>query len=169
MKKSFEECIGTVLKHEGGYVDHPADPGGETNYGITKRSYPDLDIKGLTRDKAVAIYKRDYWERNGMEIFPAYIRLQMFDMAVNMGMKNAVKVLQSTLNRFGNNLTVDGAPGPKTFHALNKAVHLQCLPHFLAIDRLLYYVNLTIVNPKMDVFLKGWTRRANDVLMESLK
>ena len=63
MKTSFDEIIEVVLHHEGGYVNDPKDPGGETNYGISKRAYPDVDIKNLTEDGAKDIYRRDYWEK----------------------------------------------------------------------------------------------------------
>uniref|UniRef100_UPI0039E582BF glycosyl hydrolase 108 family protein n=1 Tax=Klebsiella pneumoniae TaxID=573 RepID=UPI0039E582BF len=59
----FDDLIGRVLGHEGGYVNDPRDPGGETQFGISKRAYPNVDIKGLTRETAISIYKRDFWDR----------------------------------------------------------------------------------------------------------
>ena len=61
---TFDEIIQITLEHEGGYVHDPTDLGGETNFGIAKRFYPDVDIKNLTEDGAKEIYKRDYWDKN---------------------------------------------------------------------------------------------------------
>ena len=60
----FDEIIEVVLEHEGGYVNDPKDPGGETNFGIAKRSHPDVDIKNLTKESAKEIYKEVYWDNN---------------------------------------------------------------------------------------------------------
>ena len=68
--KNFNEIIEQVLEHEGGYVNDPKDLGGETKYGITKRFYPDVDIKNLTVEQAKEIYKKDYWDRNRVESLP---------------------------------------------------------------------------------------------------
>ena len=67
---TFNEIIEVVLEHEGGYVNDPTDLGGETNFGITKRFYPDVDIKNLTKEGAKEIYKRDYWDKNRIEEVP---------------------------------------------------------------------------------------------------
>ena len=92
--KSFKEIIEKVLHHEGGYVNDPKDLGGETKYGITKRFYPDVDIKNLTIEQAVEIYKKDYWDKNKVESLPQNLWHIYFDMCVNMGKRTAVKVLQ---------------------------------------------------------------------------
>ena len=68
---SFETVVHMVLEHEGGYVNHPSDPGGETKYGISKRAYPDVDIAELTKDDAADLYKRDYWDRIKGDDLPA--------------------------------------------------------------------------------------------------
>lgn len=82
----FDDAFDAVVGVEGGYVNNPADPGGETKYGISKRSYPTLDIANLTLDDAKAIYKRDYWDPLNLdnELYP--IALLLFDAAVNQGM-----------------------------------------------------------------------------------
>lgn len=80
----WEAAIASVLKHEGGYVHHESDPGGETNWGISKRSYPHLDIRNLTRDDAVRIYERDYWAQVP-DTLPDEVRWFAFDVAVNSG------------------------------------------------------------------------------------
>jgi lysozyme family protein len=107
---SFEQLIG----HEGGYLSAEqataqGDPGGETKYGISKRSYPAVDISSLTLDQAKAIYARDYWTPAGCDLVPDAMRLDLFDMAVNSGVQAAIKTMQSAV--FAN---PDGVIGPKT-------------------------------------------------------
>lgn len=93
MTETWPKAIEFVLRHEGGYSNDPNDPGGETNWGISKRSYPDRDIKNLTIDQAKDIYYNDYWLKNDCEIREWPLDLILFDTAVNMGSKRA-KVLQ---------------------------------------------------------------------------
>ena len=97
MLVSFDEIIEITLHHEGGYVHDPKDLGGETNYGIAKRFYPDVDIKNLTEDEAKDIYKRDYWDKNRIEDLSEELRHIFFDMCVNQGRGTAVKILQRAL------------------------------------------------------------------------
>ena len=80
----WEAAITSLLKHEGGYVHHESDPGGETNWGVSKRSYPHLDIKTLTREQAVAIFERDYWSQVP-ETLPDDVRWFAFDICVHSG------------------------------------------------------------------------------------
>lgn len=111
---SFNRAIDRILAHEGGYVNDPKDPGGETNYGISKRAYPNEDIKALTRDKAKVIYRRDYWDAiKGDQMHPA-VAFQVMDAAVNHGVSWASKTLQRAAQ-----VTVDGKVGPKTITAAN--------------------------------------------------
>ena len=95
---TFNKIIEVVLQHEGGYVNDPNDLGGETKYGITKRFYPDVDIKNLTKEQAKTIYHTDYWRRGRCDEVPSYLRHIYFDMCVNFGQGGAVKVLQRTAN-----------------------------------------------------------------------
>lgn len=105
----FEQAIERVLGHEGGYVNDPADPGGETQWGISKRSYPHVDIKALTRDEAIAIYRRDFWARvHADELFDG-VAFQCLDLAVNSGVETAVRLLQRALD-----VADDGHFGPHT-------------------------------------------------------
>ena len=90
----FDEIIEVVLEHEGGYVNDPKDPGGETNYGIAKRSHPDVDIKNLTKEGAKEIYKEVYWDKNKVESLPEELWHIYFDMCVNQGKSRAVKIIQ---------------------------------------------------------------------------
>lgn len=87
----FDAAFKALIDHEGGYVNHPKDPGGETKFGITKRSYPHLNIRDLTLDDARAIYRRDFWDRLQCDALPVAARFQVFDAAVNSGPGNAAR------------------------------------------------------------------------------
>lgn len=110
----FDQAFHKVIGHEGGYVNDPKDPGGETKYGISKRSYPDEDIKNLTLDRAKAIYRADYWNKCRCDELPADARMSVFDAAVNSGVAQATKWLQRAVGT-----TADGKIGPKTLAAAN--------------------------------------------------
>ena len=155
---SFDEIIKKVLEHEGGYVNDPTDLGGETKYGITKRFYPDVDIKNLTKEKAKEIYKRDYWDKNRVESLPQELWHIFFDMCVNMGRKTAVKILQRSAKNKGRNIDVDGGLGPATISALG-GVELDRVRAF----RVKYYVDLITAKPEQEKFYLGWFRRALEV------
>ena len=101
MLVEFEDIIEVVLHHEGGYVNDPDDPGGETNFGIAKRSHPDVDIANLTKDGAKEIYKEHYWDRNKVESLSEDLRHIYFDMCVNQGRGRAVKIMQRAANAKG--------------------------------------------------------------------
>lgn len=94
----FTKIINRVLDNEGGYVFNAADPGGETKFGISKRAYPKLDIKNLTRDQAIEIYRQDYWNRINGDKLPEEIAYQVLDTAVNHGIGNAIRMLQRAIN-----------------------------------------------------------------------
>lgn len=96
----FQQAVAFVLAQEGGYVNDPADPGGETKYGITKRSYPYLDIATLTREQAIGLYYVDYWEASGAPGLPMPLALVVFDTAVNVGVSRA----QDWLAQSGGNI-----------------------------------------------------------------
>ena len=156
--KTSEEIIKKVLEHEGGYVNDPKDLGGETKYGITKRFYPDVDIKNLTIEQATEIYKKDYWDRNKVESLPQNLWHIYFDMCVNMGKRTAVKVLQRAANSSGHRLEVDGGLGPITIKGLQN----------LSIDRVRayrvkYYADIINDKPEQEKFWIGWFRRATEV------
>jgi lysozyme family protein len=86
---SFEKAMEFLLKWEGGYVNDPRDPGGETKYGISKRSHPNVDIANLTVEQATAIYKRDYWDALNLDALPPCFGIAVFDAAVNCGKAKA--------------------------------------------------------------------------------
>jgi hypothetical protein len=154
----FDEIIEVVLEHEGGYVNDPKDPGGETNFGIAKRSNPDVDIKNLTKAEATLIYKTKYWDKNKVESLPEELWHIYFDMCVNMGRSRAVKILQQSAVNRGRNIKVDGGLGPNTIKAL-KGVELERVRAF----RVRYYVELVNKKPDLEKFYFGWFRRALEV------
>ena len=156
--KTFNEIIEKVLEHEGGYVNDPKDLGGETKYGITKRFYPEVDIKNLTIEQATEIYKKDYWDKNKVESLPQNLWHIYFDMCVNMGKRTAVKVLQRAAVNKGRDIEVDGGLGPMTIGAL-KGVELDRVRAF----RVKYYVDLITARPEQEKFYLGWFRRATEV------
>ena len=158
MLVEFDDIIEVVLHHEGGYVNDPDDPGGETNFGIAKRSHPDVDIANLTKDGAKEIYKEHYWDRNKVEDLPEDLRHIYFDMCVNQGRGRAVKIMQRAANAKGADLVVDGGMGPKTIAAMD-GVELQRVRAY----RVKYYADLVTRKPDLEKFYFGWFRRALEV------
>ena len=158
MLVTFDEIIEVVLHHEGGYVNDPQDPGGETNFGIAKRSHPDVDIKNLTKDGAKEIYYQDYWVKNRVPQMPEDLKHIYFDMCVNQGRGRAVKILQRAANAKGADLKVDGGLGPKTIGSL-KNVELERVRAY----RIKYYADLVTRKPDLEKVYFGWFRRALEV------
>lgn len=145
----FIRCIDLILAEEGGYVNHPNDPGGETNFGISQRAYPHLNIKTLTRADAIEIYWRDYWTPIYGDHFPDALALLLLDSAVNQGITTAVRLLQQALK-----VPVDGLPGPVTQSAARHAALPGLLIDFCA-ERAYRYQGLR----QSDTFGRGWYRR----------
>ena len=160
MLTKFDDIIDIVIKHEGGYVNDPKDLGGETKYGITKRFYPDVDIKKLTVAEAKQIYYDDYWVKNKVPQMPDNLKHIYFDMCINQGKGTAVKVLQRAVNSKGGDLEVDGGLGPKTIEAINK--YKPC-DNRTRCYRLKHYYDLVNKKPEQEKFLFGWFRRALEV------
>ena len=151
----FKEIVDNVIEREGGYVNHPKDPGGETKYGIAKRSHPKEDIKNLTRERAEEIYYDDYWVPSKAPFLPHNIQETFFDMVVNMGQRRAVKILQEACNSKKCGLKVDGRIGKLTIAAAKKID-----PSRLRVFRILYYADLIKRKPSLKAFIVGWVRRA---------
>jgi lysozyme family protein len=152
----FNRCIQVILRNEGGYVNHPSDPGGETNMGIAKKFYPDLDIKNLTRNQAIEIYHRDYWNKMKLHgIFDENIILQVFDMGVNAGIRTAIKIIQRIIDA-----QVDGYTGPETNGLIN--AYEGDLVELYKQERKKYYFDLARRKPQMQVFLAGWLNRVDN-------
>lgn len=157
----FDEIFDRVIGHEAGYQCHPGDPGnwtsgkvseGElkgTKYGIAANTYPGLEIKGLTQDKAKEIYRRDWWDALCLGDFRPAMAYQMFDAAINHGMPNASRMLQRAIG-----VQDDGIIGPKTIVALVSYTEEDALMLFLA-ERLEFFTYLETFG----TFGKGWCRR----------
>lgn len=140
----WETAISTTLQFEGGYVNDPNDAGGETNMGISKRAYPDVDIKNLTLQTAKNIYYFDYWLRCRCQFMPDALSIAVFDFAVNSGIKTAIKKLQMALG-----VSVDGIVGNQTIGACNRLPVRKVLDEYIRL-RLEYLMKL-----------KGWRRYGN--------
>jgi len=180
---TFEQAIGVVLRHEGGYVNNPNDPGGVTNYGISIRFLADHleagdfdgdgdvdaeDIANMTVEQAQEIYRQFWWDPYGYERFvDQTIATKTFDLAVNMGAKRSHILLQTAVNKaFGLNLTVDGNLGKASYNAIN-ACHdgddEQTLLTAYCHEVWAFYQRLIANNSKLKVFAKGWKNRAYDL------
>lgn len=148
---SFDLAIEKTLKHEGGYVNDPKDPGGETNFGISKRSYPNEDIKGLTKARAKEIYKRDFWSKvSGDKIKSQNAADSVFDMAVNAGPGKALELAKKALAGIGG-FTLETLPEGSG----------DAFARGFGGLRIQFYRNLVARRPQMAKFLKGWEKRAN--------
>ena len=106
---NFDNAFVFVVGEEGGYVNNPADPGGETKYGISKRAYPAVDIANLTLDQAKAIYKRDYWDKMSLDAQPYDHALCLFDCAVNQGVARATAISSGVTGAFVVNFQTERA------------------------------------------------------------
>ena len=152
----FDKIIKDVFAHEGGYSNDKVDPGGETNFGISKRQYPDVDIKNLTVDGAKEIYYKDYWLKGKCDKLPINIQGIYFDMCVNFGIRGACRVLQQAVNgKKANKLVEDGRIGPNTIKC-SKGLE----PDRLRAYRVLRFAKIVLKSKKMEKYWFGWFRRA---------
>ncbi|MHA6298117.1 glycoside hydrolase family 108 protein [Devosia sp. CAU 1758] len=166
----FQQCLSEILRHEGGYADHPADPGGATNMGITHKTLarwrnvspwwdlPKSEIQSLTRTEASRIYRVGYWNLCRAGELPPGIDLAVFDYAVNSGPDRAVRTLQAVLG-----VAVDGLVGPLTIGAAargNAAAVVNAI-----CDRRLGFLKALSTFP---TFGRGWTRRVASVRSAAL-
>lgn len=168
------EAINHVLAVEGGYVDHPSDPGGATKYGITQRTLDRYNgtygqqafpVRFLSPFQARQIYKELYWDKLDLDRCPnERFAAILFDQAVNQGPARAVKRAQEAINFTlrGVSLEVDGKMGPKTLTAMAQA-RLSTMVKFFEMSQT-YYLNLVEARPKLGVFLKGWINRTHKML-----
>jgi lysozyme family protein len=154
---NFDDAFEILLGHEGGYVNDRRDAGGETKYGISKRAYPGEDIAGMTVERAKTIYLRDYWGPAGCDALPDALKLQVFDAAVNSGVRKAVKLLQRAAGA-----DADGVLGPHTLLALQSMPALRLVARFNG-ERLAMMADL----PDWPAFGRGWARRVAANLKEA--
>ena len=162
LEYAFAAAFRETLGFEGGYVNDPDDPGGETRDGISKRSYPDVDIERLTTSQAMIIYRRDYWDALKLgKVLNSIISGEIFDTAVNMGRKRAVVIAQKALNFLGEELVEDGIIGQKTIKALNKWCRKDDQALFVCLNgfQFAHYKQITEKNQKLKKFSRGWTKR----------
>lgn len=150
----FDQCFDKLISHEGGYVNDPRDPGGETKFGISKRAYPQVDIKNLTLGAAKEIYKRDYWDRAQCDKIHPSVAYVLFDAAVNSGIGQAIRFLQRAVN-----VADDGVIGPMTIAAVTRLDAESVCARYIG-QRLEFMTKLTT----WDVYGKGWSRRLADQL-----
>lgn len=169
MNSNFEKCLEKLLVHEGGYVNHPSDPGGMTNLGVTKRVWEEWvghdvnekQMRELTPTMVAPLYKRKYWDACRCDDLVSGLDYCVFDVAVNSGPGRAIKFLQSSVG-----VTADGGFGPATLAAVKKAEeNPAALIELYCAKRLEFLQSLKT----FETFGKGWSRRVAEVKDESLK
>jgi lysozyme family protein len=161
MKENFESALAAVLHHEGGYVDHPKDPGGRTNRGVTQRVWEEwvghpvdeATMRGLTEEDVAPLYKAKYWNQISGDDLPAGVDYCVFDAAINSGPGRAAKWLQQVVG-----VTADGSIGPGTLRAVAAMPAHEIVSQYQAV-RLDFLQRL----PTWETFGKGWGRRVTEV------
>lgn len=162
---SFEKAIPTILKNEGGHVNDPNDAGGETNFGISKRSFPDEDIKSLTREKAIGIYRSSFWGKHPQleKLDSQEVATKTFDLMVNMGSKRGIQILQQAINDAAAACVVasDGSLGPETVRRANE-MEEGALLDAMRNGAARFYCDIVRRKPTQERFLRTWLLRAYD-------
>jgi lysozyme family protein len=161
MKDNFSKALAAVLVHEGGFVNHPQDPGGMTNLGCTKAVWEEhcghlVDekaMRALTPADVAPLYKRKYWDKVQGDELPSGVDYVVFDAAINSGPGRAAKWLQACVG-----VEPDGGIGPKTLAAVR-----ACNPKQLVEDYTKRRLSFLMDLPTWDTFGRGWTRRVNEV------
>lgn len=165
MKDNFDIALKALLKHEGGFVNHPQDPGGMTNLGVTKRVWEEWvshgvsekEMQALTPAQVAPLYRRKYWDKVQADHLPTGVDLAVFDFAVNSGPGRAAKMLQKVLG-----VTQDGDIGPQT---LIKATNVDSSK--LVADYNTQRLAFLQALPHWDAFGKGWGRRVAEVTAQA--
>jgi len=165
----FDGALPFILRWEGGFVDHPSDPGGRTNRGVTQRTFtawlarngqPSKDVKSITDDEVKAIYEADYWLPPRCNDLPSRLDLVQFDTAVNMGVGRAVRFLQAAVG-----CRADGQFGAETSQAIAGCDTRTTLVAYCQ-SREDFYRRLVVAKPALQVFLAGWSNRLNALRKE---
>ena len=167
MKENFSTCLNLILKHEGGFVNHPDDPGGATNMGITKAVYEKHlkrkvsleEMKNIDKDAVHEIYKKSYWDKLKGDKLPSGLDLFLFDWGVNSGVARSARCLQGILE-----VSKDGIIGSQTLKRLEREDDSIILSQLHA-EREAFYRYL----PHFITFGRGWLRRNDETLKESEK
>ena len=167
MKQNFYMCLSMLLEHEGGFVNHPKDPGGMTNLGVTKKAFEEYkgtevseqEMRDLLPTDVTPFYREKYWDKIKGDDLPAGVDWAVFDWCVNSGPSRAARALQVVVNA-----TADGAIGPKTLEKVNEREASEIIKDLHAV-RQEFYENLST----FDTFGKGWTRRNKETLEQALE
>jgi len=154
---NFDDAFAKLIAHEGGFSNDRRDAGGQTKYGISKAAYPGEDIANLTLDRAKAIYLRDYWGPAACDAMPDPAKLQVFDAAVNHGVKTAIRLIQRAVDA-----VADGVIGPNTLQAVQSMPAPRFIARFNA-QRLALYAGLS----EWPAFGRGWALRISDNLLQA--
>lgn len=171
-----DDALPTVLANEGGFVNHPDDPGGATNYGVSLRflrgmgvDFGDLDgdgdvdvddVRRMTAAKAAACYRLVFWDSLGLDrLSNQAVATKLFDLSINMGKVRAVRLFQRALIRMGHPIVEDGDFGPATLAAANLSLPGLLLEQFRAQAKA-FYSALIVRNPRLAAFRRGWHNRA---------
>ncbi len=167
MQKNYDKCLQAILHHEGGYVNHPKDPGGETNLGVTKRVYEEWggtkDMKDLLVEDVAPIYKKNYWDKIKADSLPSGLDLCVFDFGVNAGPGRAAKYLQGQIGTIP-----DGGIGPNTLAKLEEYLKFTSVEQAIKTyqeSRQDYYEQLSTFSS----FGRGWTRRVQETTKMALE
>lgn len=179
---AFLKAVKTTLQHEGGFVNDPSDPGGATNFGVSLRfalaitgtdgSAFDFDfdhdgdvdkddIKLMSPSDAIEVYWKFWWQKFHYDRLPEVVAAKVFDLSVNMGAKQAHKLLQRAINDLQGNarVTVDGILGPQTFAAIDTIVDPYSLLNAFIVQGEKFYRNLVVARPALAKYRNGWLRR----------
>ena len=167
MKDNFEQSLKMILHHEGGYVNHPSDPGGRTNLGVTQAVYESWvdrpvtkdEMRSLTVEDVTPIYRRNYWDRVKGDDLPSGVDFAVMDLAVNGGTGRGAKMLQKVVG-----VTQDGGIGPQTLGAVGRMDPVDIIEQYAA-EREAFYLRLKT----FDTFGRGWLRRNEETRLAALK
>jgi len=158
----FDYALQKTLAAEGGYVFDESDPGGETKFGISKRAYPQENIRTLTLQRAKEIYYQDFWIPLSMDkVGHTRAAAEIFDTAVHVGKRRAIRITQRALNYLGAGLVVDGVIGKKTIAAINRSNRrdAEAVLKILNVVQGIWYIELVERRPRFRVYAWGWLKR----------
>jgi len=167
MKENFDKCLKMLLSHEGGFVNHPEDPGGITNLGVTKKVYDEWtgsesteqEMRDLTPEDVAPIYKKNYWDRVKGDSLPSGLDWACFDWAVNSGSGRPAKAVQRAVGA-----TQDGAIGPQTLGLIMEKDPEEIINYVYGVRQDFYKSLKTF-----ETFGRGWTRRNKETLHQALE